>query len=66
MEGQITPRTGLKWFELVFFIVFFVVFKETGRSHAYRAFPIAYWAFPIAIGRSRPIWIGLSRLPIDA
>ena len=57
MEGQITRRTGLKWFELVLFWFF----EETGRSHAYWAFPIAYWAFPIAIGRSR-LWIGRSRL----
>jgi len=53
MEGQITPRTGLKWFEHVFSLFF----EETGRSHAYWAFPIAYWAFPIAIGRLDGSWL---------
>ena len=34
-------------------VVFHYFFQETGRSHA-------YWAFPIAIGRSR-LWIGRSQ-----
>ena len=52
-------------------------FQETGRSRLYNGRPDCYWAFPIAIGRSRlPIGrsrkfngrsrlsIGRSRLPI--
>ena len=71
MEGQITPRTGLKWFELVrslFFCGFLkkLVYRGSpiayrGFPIAYQGFPIAYLGFPIAIGLSR-LWIGRSRL----